>query len=361
MLFTCKSDNNSNVGSDAQTDDRISLSAEEFQNRNIVLGSIETKPFTEIVKLNGQIDVPPSNRAVISAVKGGYIKSSPPMIGSKVVKGEVLLRIENPEFIELQQAYLETFQELKYQKYEYERHSKMKKENVISEKRFLETENNYQTTKARYEGLKRQLELLNITTPTLEKGNIVATSNIYAPISGYVNKLEVSQGSYISAEKELLEIVNTDHIHLELQVYEKDILKIKPNQPITFKIPEASDTEFEAYVYLVNNTIEDNRTVRVHAHVKDETQPGLMVGMFVEAEVHIGEKTLTALPTEAIIDNNGITQILIMEERIGDQYFFKLIDVSIGKEQSGFTEIKDLTNAAYKENIVISGAASLLD
>ena len=37
-----------------------------------------------------------------------------------------------------------------------------------------------------------------------------------------------------------LELVNTDHMHLELQLLEKDIFKIKKGQKIQFEIPDAS-------------------------------------------------------------------------------------------------------------------------
>jgi len=361
VLVACQSDKEDNSAVGSNTENRIVVPAEAFEKGQLTLGKMDTMAFAESIKVNGVIDVPPANRTFISAVRGGYVKSIPPLIGSKVKKGELLMLIENPEFVELQQNYLETFQELTYQKSEYDRHSKMKLENVISDKRFMETENNYYTTKARYQGLKRQLELLNIAPSKVEKGLITTTSSIYAPISGYINRLGVSQGSFISPEKEILEIVNTDHIHLELVVYEKDILKIKPEQRIKFKIPEASQSQFDAYVYLINNTVEDNRTVRVHAHVKDEERQNFMVGMFVEAAIQIGERTLMALPSTAIIDVNGIPQILVLDERSDGSYYFKLLDVTIGESQSGFTEIKELATADKAKTIVISGAASLMN
>ena len=165
-------------------DSGIAVSKEQFKEWNMRLGRVEEKSFNEHIEVSGKIDVPPENRAIVSAIAGGYIKTSPPLVGNQVKKGELILKIENPEFIEIQQEYLEANEQLLYLKSEYERHQKMKKEMVISEKSFLKAESAYKTTKARHTGLKKQLQLLNISTRQVEEGVIGTTANIYAPISG---------------------------------------------------------------------------------------------------------------------------------------------------------------------------------
>ena len=54
---------------------------------------------------------------------------------------------------------------------------------------------------------------------------------------------------YIAASDVILEIVDTSHLHLELAVFEKDILKIKVGQKIKFTVPEASKEIFDADVH----------------------------------------------------------------------------------------------------------------
>jgi cobalt-zinc-cadmium efflux system membrane fusion protein len=44
----------------------------------------------------------------------------------------------------------------------------------------------------------------------------------------------------------MLEIIETDHLHLELNVFEKDILKVKVEQDINFTVPEATNEIFHA-------------------------------------------------------------------------------------------------------------------
>ena len=91
----------------------------------------------------------------------------------------------------------------------------------------------------------------------------------------------------MSSASELLEIVNTDHIHLELSVFEKDILKIKKDQKIEFKIPESSDKTFDAAVHLVGTSINTDRTIKVHGHINDEESNNFISGMYIEADYYL--------------------------------------------------------------------------
>lgn len=69
--------------------------------------------------------------------------------------------------------------------------------------------------------------MLNISPSRVEQGNITSQAVIYAPISGSVTKMNVAKGSYVSPATEILEIVDNDHVHLELSVLKRIFLKLK--------------------------------------------------------------------------------------------------------------------------------------
>ena len=183
----------------------------------------------------------------------------------------------------MQQEYLEIKEQLTYLKSEYERQQILIKENISSQKSFLKAESDYKKAEATYNGLRKQLDLLKISPSDVEKGIISTTSTLNAPISGSITQVNVSLGMYVSPATPIIEIVDNDHIHLELSVFEKDIMKIHKGQEISFKIPEASSEEYKAEVYLISTSIEENRTIRVHGHLKDRTSHNFLTGMFVNA------------------------------------------------------------------------------
>ncbi len=68
----------------------------------------------------------------------------------------------------------------------------------------------------------------------LEKGEIQPTVNLYAPISGYVTEVNVNLGKYVSPTDVMFEIVDTEHLHAELTVFERDVPRLKIGQKVRF-------------------------------------------------------------------------------------------------------------------------------
>ena len=84
------------------------------------------------------IDVPPENRASVTAFMGGFVKKTPLLVGDRVKKGQLLVVLENQEFVQMQQDYLEVFNQLDYLKAEFERNQTLFKEKIASQKNFLQ-------------------------------------------------------------------------------------------------------------------------------------------------------------------------------------------------------------------------------
>jgi cobalt-zinc-cadmium efflux system membrane fusion protein len=342
-----------------QSDDRIKISNEQFKQNKMALGSLEEKVFPIRVKVNGMIDVPPENKAVVNSIASGYIKTIPLLVGNIVKKGQKLATIESPEFVRMQQEYMEVKEQLNYLKSEYERQKTMFKEDIISTKVFLKAERDYKVANAQYSGLKKQLSMLNISPSSVEQGQITSVISLYAPISGSITAVSVSRGTYVSPTTAILEIIDNDHIHLELAVFEKDIMSVKKDQNIAFSIPEVSDQTYQAKVYLVGAAIAANRTIKVHGHPQDDSQH-FLTGMFVNAEIITDTSTAIALSENAFVSLENATYVLVLDEEKGANLYFKQVKVQTGKTANGFTELIDSKALNKTDKVLISGAFSLI-
>ena len=362
VLAACgeKGSQSNEMANTAETDNIISVTKSQFENGHMVLGNVVDYQFNEVVKANGFIDVPPQNKASISTFMGGFVKNTPLLIGDKVKKGQLVLTLENTEYVELQQQYMEVAEQLSYLKSEYERQQTLFNEKITSEKNFLKAESTYKSTLAHFNGLHEKLRMMNINPTSVEQGNISSTINLYSPISGYVTKVNVSNGSYISSQDEVLEIVNTDHIHLELSVFEKDIMKIKKGQIITFKVPESSGELFKAEVHLVGTSIDEStRTIKVHAHIEDEEKTRFIKGMFIEAEIITDAKTAKALPKDAVYNFNDSYFTLVLKDLKDEIYTFNKTEVKAGKQVEDFIEVLNPDDFNDK-NVLTKGSLTLL-
>jgi cobalt-zinc-cadmium efflux system membrane fusion protein len=341
-------------------ENEITITKAQFESEKMAFGSLAEYDFKETVKVNGMIDVPPHNKSSITTFIGGYITKTPLLIGDSVKKGQLLVTLENTEFVEIQQNYLEVAEQLNYLKSEFNRQKTLFDERITSEKNYLKAESAYKSNLAHYNGLRKKLQMMNLNPNSVEEGRISSYINLFAPISGHITKVNVSNGTYVSPSDVIMEIVDTDHIHLELLVFEKDIMKVKKDQKIQFKIPEASDKTYEAEVHLVGTTIdEQTRRVNVHGHVESDKE-NFIVGMFVDADIIINNIKGIGLPKDAIIEVDGVFYILILKEESVDEFHFEKFIVEVGKQTETSVEILNAQNFVNKQ-LVVKGTTMLLN
>lgn len=220
-----------------------------------------------------------------------------------------------------QQEYMKVKEQLNYLKSEYERQKTMFKEAIISNKVFLKAKRDYSVANAQYSGLKNQLSMLNISPSSVKQGQITSVISLYAPISDSINNVSVSKGAYVSPTTSILEIIDNGHNHLELAVFEKDIMSIKKDQNLALSIPEVSDQTYQAKVYLVDAAIDANRTIKLHGHTQDDSQH-FLTGMFVNAEIITDTSTAIALSDNAFVSLENATYILVLDEEKGTIFIF---------------------------------------
>jgi len=346
---------------------KVTLTSAQFKNAGIELGKVEAKQISGTIKVNGVLDVPPQQLVSISVPLGGFIKNTSLLQGSKVKKGQVIATVENLDFIQIQQDYLEAKGQLELTKLDYERQQRLAKENVNSQKALQQSKTNLSTWQAKYNGLRETLKVLNLNIESIENGNVSSSINLYSPINGYVTEVNVNVGKFVNPSDVLFEIVDTEHLHAELIVFEKDVLKIKIGQKVRFTL--ANETkERMATVYLIGREIREDRTVRIHCHIDLEDKE-LLPGMYLSALVEAGGALVPALPNEAVISYQGRKFIFVLVEKntnaasddplhAGDQYF-AMVEIKPSNSELGYTEVA-VPDSLSNSQVVIKGAYSIL-
>ncbi|EPR65041.1 putative Co/Zn/Cd efflux system membrane fusion protein [Cyclobacterium qasimii M12-11B] len=326
------------------------------------LGKLEMASFHQVVKAIGKFDVPPENNAAVSSYFGGTVKDIRLLPGEKVKKGQKLFTLENPDFVQLQQDYLEAKGQLTYLKSDYERQKNLAQDNVTSQKNYLKAESDYVVTKVKAEALAKKLQLMNIDPKTLSLENIRTTIQITSPIEGYVTRVDAMRGKFLSPSETAISIVDTDHMHLELNVFEKDLSKISKGQPIVFKIQEDDSKEYEAFVYLVNKIVDpENRTIGIHGHLSEEKlAERFNPGMYVEAEIYATTATKASLPQDALVDIDGEYSVLVLKHFSETEYTFMKRGVKTGLTNEGKVEILNHQEFSEDAQFLVKGAFNII-
>lgn len=358
-----------------QESSTVSFTEGQYKTANIQLGAVEMKQLSNIVKVNGMLDVPPQNLVSISAPTSGYIKSTDILQGMYVKPGQTVATLSNPELLTLQQNLVEArgqLQEnksqLQYLELDLQRQKELQDEDINAKKAYQKASSDYNAMKGRISSLEgtigaisSKLKAIGINSASVSSSNFISVISIHTPISGYVTQVHINIGAYVNPTDELFRIVDTKHLHAELTVFEKDIQKIKIAQKVRFTLANETKERF-ATVYLIGKEISNERTVHIHCHLDNEDTQ-LLPGMYLKALVETGNNTVTALPDKAIVEYQGRKYIFITarSNTKDSSSNFKILAVKTGVTELGYSEIIlpenfDVTNS----KIVINGAYELL-
>ncbi|MCA8833290.1 efflux RND transporter periplasmic adaptor subunit [Hymenobacter pini] len=337
------------------TSDVVTLSPAEQQAGGIKTGRVADRPMGAGLAVNGTLDVPPESALSITAPLGGYVQSTELLQGTRVRKGEVLAVIRNPEFVTLQQDYLETRSRLKFAQAELARQKELYQQEVAPLK-------NYQRAQAEVEALQVQTnaQAARLRIAGLPVGGgIVTTAALRAPRAGFVRAVNVTVGQSVTATEPLFEIVDPEHLHVELVVFEKDVARVQKGQLIRFTL--ASDSTGKphtrtAHVYLVGKAIGTDRTVRVHGHLDKENDPALLPGLYVRALIETGRTDAPSLPNTALVRFEGQYYAFAVEQ----PGRYRMVPVKPGRSEDNFTEVTLPETVSASTTFVTDGAYSLL-
>lgn len=355
FFSACTSSNRENAVKEIDTPENvITLSKAQYEAASISLGKIERKKITTSLQVNGRLEVPPQNLVTISAPMNGFVKSTTLLQGMKMRKGDVLATLQHQDYIQLQQDYLDNKSKLDFLEADYARQKELAQENINAQKTLQEAKSRYESMRAIVTGLQAKLELINISPTSLKDGKISSVITLYSPIDGYVSMVNVNIGQYVTSTEVIFKIVNLEHTHAELQVYEQDINKISIGQPVTFTLANET-TPRSATVYLIGKEISAERTVQLHCHLSKEDHT-LLPGTFISASIDVNSEEADVLPNKAIVNFEGKNYIFIS---LGNNQF-KATPVTIGRSDGDFTILLPDTSFSRESFIVLTGAFELI-
>ena len=344
-------------------EDIVELRDDQIKLAGIQTGSVEMRSVSNTLKVNGIVSVAPQNQATVCMPLGGFIKSTSLLPGNAVNKGQTLAVIENQDFVDIQQNYLEAKNRLVFAEAEYKRHTDLYKDDVYSEKNVQQVTVDYKNLKALVKSLEQKLFLIGINPDQLSEDNISNTVNLVSPIKGFLKAVNVNIGKYVSSTDILFEIVNSDKLFLELTLFEKDADKVASGQKVKFFINNEIEAH-EAFISQIGKSISDDKTFRVYGTVTSSCK-NVLPGMYVNALIEESDIKVTALPSEAVVSFDDKDYIFVFErhkEEEGKPFTeYRIIEVKKGVAASGYTGItlpEGFDIAGSK--VVVKGAYNLL-
>jgi cobalt-zinc-cadmium efflux system membrane fusion protein len=351
---TKKSNETIDTNTEAKT--TITLSKELLKRAEVTIGKTEDKNLEEKVAANGIIDVPPQNLASISTPMAGYITYTSILPGSYVAKGQVLAVLEHQGYIELQQQYIQSVSRLLVAEKEYERQKELSAENVSPAKKVQQAESDFKSERALTHALSEKLLLIGLNPKDVVDGNITSKISVRSPIKGYVKTANCNIGLYVTPDLKIFEIIDIEHLHAEIKVFEKDISKVRKGQIVYFTVPSMDSKIVQANVVLIGKTFDNaTRTIGVHSHFDESKYNFLLPGMYVNAQIVVNEHHANTVPEAAIVRIGEKFVVFTQKSRTDKDATFEAVPVTTGIKENGYVEI--LSPANIKElPLVLTGS-----
>ncbi len=316
----------------------LTISAEQQKAMNLQTGAAAQTTVNDEVKVTGTVDVPPQYMASISVPISGIIKSVNVLPGQKVGKGTTLATLQSLDFIQMQQDYLQAVSQLTYQQEELQRQKILVAEDVGARKKLQQAQADYGSNAALASALALKLKTLGVSVERLKRGNLESVLRITSPVAGFVTLSNVHLGQQVAMTDVLFEVMNQEHKHLELSVYENDAFKIKIGQIILINDPKLGSETVRGRTYLVGKAFQgEARTINVHGHIDNEEQEARLVpGMFLNARILTGTRQATTLPEDAVVrkGQEGFIYLPTAQPRT-----YRRIPVRLGVPAEGRIEI----------------------
>ena len=358
----------------------VSLNQEQIETVGIQWAPIERKELTATIRANGMLRVPNNNKANATSLYGGVIKTLNVQIGDHVKKGQVIASITNPQFIQLQEEYLTVDTRITLAEQEAQRQKALNQGNAGSRKNLENATTELNTLRIRKASLQKQLTLMGINPNSLSNGNLKSVLLVTSPLSGTVSNVFAKIGSYVDVSSPVIEVVDNRSLHLDLQVFEKDLPQVKVGQTIHFTLTNNATTEYDATVFSIGSSFEnDSKTIAVHCKVNGNKH-GLIDGMNITGIVSLNNVMTPAVPNDAIVAADGKYYVFLQaskatekhaqgeeghvpdekeekpKEKRKDHLNFERVEVLKGVSDMGYTAVTFLDEIPKNAMVVVKGA-----
>ncbi len=337
------------------TGNQIRLSDEQLKIVSPESILLEKKQIAGVLQLNGKVDVNPDHRVSLSSALGGHISSVNVLPGQPVKKGEIILVLEDNQFIQIQQDYLNIKAQLLSAEPNYLRQKELNSSKAASDKTFQLAETEYRSLLVARSALEEKLRLIHIDPVSLTPDHIKRSATIAAPFDGVVSRVLVNKGKYVSPSDVLVELINPQGLLLSIKVFEKDWPKVAVGQLLQAYTNENPERKIQARIITKGNVINDDGSAEIIAKVIDRGGVKLVAGLYVNAALNLENIETYTLPEDAVVSFSGKSYVFVFK----DNNVFDMTEVEIGKTRDGKTEIVNY-QAISDKRIVGKGAYALL-
>ena len=300
----------------------VMVSARKQQMMGVRTEKAEIIPLTHTIRTVALVAVDERRLVHVNIKLEGWVeKLYVQFTGEKVRKDQMLFEIYSPELVSSQEEYLLALKAVR----------------TLGASEFPEIAESahrvLQSTDERF-------ALWDITPDhivDLERtGKVLRTLPLHSPISGYVLKMNVREGEYITPATEAYTLADLSNIWVLADLYEFEIPYVQLGQKAQITLPYFPNEMFEGRVTYIYPVLDPKtRTVKVRFELPNpdwKLKPDMFAN--VNMQISLGERLV--VPSTAVLDS-GTRQVVFVDEGRG---MFEARNVALGVRTRDWYEIR---------------------
>jgi len=309
----------------------------------------------DVVTAPGEVALDLKQVAKITSRIEGQVEKIHVQLGDHVRSGQPLAAIGGLHLDELVQEYLVAKAQADVAESAFRRTEKLKAEEIVTERRFVEERGHYLETKVRFQHIREKLMNMGLTPGELrelEQGSHEESHRytLTSPINGTVVAQQVVRGQGVSPGSELFEVVDTSRVWVFANLTIEQARKFKEGDRGTI-VPKGGEPIIAPLTYLSPVADETTRTVRIRFEVANQ-RGRLKPREYVDVQLAIASLPTLAVPVSAVTMVDNVRGVFVQRET-----GYAFVPIEVGREGGGWIEVrKGLTEGAQ---VVVDGVFDL--
>ncbi len=322
----------------------VTLSPDKLKASDIEV--LRIAPETAFIPLmaTAAIELNADRTSRVSSRVGGRIVKLMVSQGDRVKTGQPLAFIDTVELDQIWSEYRKNRGRHNLALKNLQREETLFEKNVAPEKDVLKARQELGETEADLVFSRERFRLLGVDVQTVEsKKNSDINSRplipILSPIGGAIIEKSVTQGEVVSPEKLLFTIADLSTLWVLVDIYEKDMSKLRTGATAHVSVNALPDRTFKGKISYIGDVVNDaTRTVKTRVTIENGDgllKPGMFATVSIDSIKDVNVEKIMAVPEEQVLIDGPLKYVFI---RIGEN-IFKKKDVVLGRSLGKKVEI----------------------
>ena len=344
-------------GEHGEESEEIELSQKQMETVGITLGTVSSRVMTEGVHATGELAVSSLSEGTITSRFSGILTKVLIKEGDYVKAGQVVAYIQSQELAPLQQEYLNAMAEEKMARQEYERQKTLAEHGAGIRKNLDQAGAALNVAEAKTLGIARRIEAYGVKATG---SNYVESFPVKSEVSGRISNVTGRTGGYADMQTPIATVIDNSALYCILNIFEKDIPKIKVGQSVDLKMTNNPTEPFIGKIAEIYQSFDtETKTVPVKVTISG-ARGTLIPGMAVSGLINTSNVGSETVPEDAVVSSGGRYYIFMLEDTHQEdgekKYCFVKKEVNIGVTEMGFVEIMPIDEIPPEAQIVTSNA-----